>query len=427
MAVQEIEDMTFVQPTFSAHDQMDEMAAQPIVYAMLVPVQAAVAMQAAGMMVMANPQAAQEWMQLQPQEATAAGPMSGYMELPQNMAQPYMESESSLYNYEGLYTEGEAVEQYDQFNDDEDRLTYRTNQSSSGRRRRRQRASERMAQPKAPGMVIPQPVMAQIPEASAVFSSERMNELREELEGTTQQRSAALEAISGNVWSLARDVVGCRLVQLAFEKADPRMAKALSFELQGHIREAATSPHGNYVVQKVVTHLAPTVSSFVAEELLGNGARFARHRFGCRILCRLLEHCSKEEGTRQLVDEVLEPADEALDLCRHSFGHHVVQGILEHGDSRHKELIAEVLHSDLLANANHRSASYVVEAALCHCEPEDQHALLEKLTIPAVVADLAQSRYGYFVARTLLQRKEVDAEAMATALPPVAALLAGNP
>jgi len=391
------------------------------VYAMLVPVQAAMAMQAAGMMVMANPQAAQEWMQ--PQEATADGQMSGYMEL----AQPYMESESSLYNYEGLYTEGEAVEQYDQFNDDEDRLTYRTNQSSSGRRRRRQRASERMAQPKAPGMVIPQPVMAQIPEASAVFSSERMNELREELEGTTQQRSAALEAISGNVWGLSRDVVGCRLVQLAFEKADPRMAKALSFELQGHIREAATSPHGNYVVQKVVTHLAPGVSSFVAEELLGNGARFARHRFGCRILCRLLEHCSKEEGTRQLVDEVLEPADEALDLCRHSFGHHVVQSILEHGDSRHKELIAEVLHSDLLANANHRSASYVVEAALCHCEAEDQHALLEKLTIPAVVADLAQSRYGYFVARTLLQRNEVDSEAMAAALPPVAALLAGNP
>lgn len=422
MAIQEIEDMTNLQPTYSAHDQqMDAMAAQPIVYAMLVPVQAAMAMQAAGMMVMANPQAAQEWMQ--PQEATADGQMSGYMEL----AQPYMESESSLYNYEGLYTEGEAIEQYDQFNDDEDRLTYRTNQSSSGRRRRRQRASERMAQPKAPGMVIPQPVMAQIPEASAVFSSERMNELREELEGTTLQRSAALEAISGNVWGLSRDVVGCRLVQLAFEKADPRMAKALSFELQGHIREAATSPHGNYVVQKVVTHLAPGVSSFVAEELLGNGARFARHRFGCRILCRLLEHCSKEEGTRQLVDEVLEPADEALDLCRHSFGHHVVQSILEHGDSRHKELIAEVLHSDLLANANHRSASYVVEAALCHCEAEDQHALLEKLTIPAVVADLAQSRYGYFVARTLLQRNEVDSEAMAAALPPVAALLAGNP
>ena len=38
---------------------------------------------------------------------------------------------------------------------------------------------------------------------------------------------------------------------------------------------------------------------------------------------------------------------------------------------RHKEAIAEVLRHDLLANASHRSASYVVETALLHCSTEE--------------------------------------------------------
>lgn len=392
MSVQEIPVMTHMQPALTSHDMM---AAQPLVYAMqagmvnavIVPMQAAVAMQA-GMMAMANPQ-------------VMANPTPGYLQLPQqqNMTQPYMEPESFIHNSIEGYHAGEG-------------------DASSGRRRRR-----KQAQPKAVGMIVPQQVTAQAPKASAAFSVERIKELHEDLEtGTTEQCSAALEAISGSVWALSKDELGCRLVQLALEKAGPSIAKALALELQGHVREVVASPHGNYVLQKVITHLAPSICSFIAEELLGNGARFARHRFGCRILCRLLEHRAMQEDTDLLVEEILQ--DAPLDLCRHSFGHHVVQSILEHGQDKHKEFIAHVLLSDLLVSARHRSASYVVESALCHCSIEDQNALLEKLTIPAIVADLAQSSYGCFVARTLLQRMDAGAvEAMAQALPAVATLL----
>lgn len=47
-------------------------------------------------------------------------------------------------------------------------------------------------------------------------------------------------------------------------------------------------PHGNYVIQKVVSHLSAASSRFVAEELRGHAVRMAKHRFGCRILCRPL-------------------------------------------------------------------------------------------------------------------------------------------
>ena len=55
-----------------------------------------------------------------------------------------------------------------------------------------------------------------------------------------------------------------------------------------------------------------------------------KHRMGCRILCRLLEFCSTDPNVGQLIDELLEAVAE---LCRHSFAHHVIQSVLEHGGS----------------------------------------------------------------------------------------------
>ncbi|CAJ1437900.1 unnamed protein product, partial [Effrenium voratum] len=234
--------------------------------------------------------------------------------------------------------------------------------------------------------------------------AKRCERLRRQL--ASRDASGAL----GAVWALSRDPAGCRLVQSALEITEQRTAELLASELKSHVREAAASPHANYVLQKVIIQLHPKASAFIAEELLEQGARFARHRFGCRILCRLLEHCTTEEMTFRLIDEILADREEALDLCRHNFGHHVVQLVLERGDPRHKDILVEVLLKDLPSNAAHRRASYVVEAALGNCSPKDQLRMLEQLRQPAVLSELAQSRFGLFVARTLLRRPEVDAE-----------------
>ncbi|CAE8677151.1 unnamed protein product [Polarella glacialis] len=209
---------------------------------------------------------------------------------------------------------------------------------STARRRRRQRAGERFDQPKVPGAltqefqfpmansgwVRPLPSRAVTPmaigatyQAAQILAPQRSSELRAQLEAGGSDAASAVSALQANVWALAQDPQGCRLVQLALEKADIRVGKALALELLGHVREAATSPHANFVLQKVVTQLSPSTASFISEELLGNAARFARHPLGCRIICRLLEFCSAEESTQLLVDEQV--PSEALELCRHSF------------------------------------------------------------------------------------------------------------
>merc|ERR1740138_1073415 len=115
------------------------------------------------------------------------------------------------------------------------------------------------------------------------------------------------------------------------------------------------SPHANYVLQKVVEALPAALSGFVALELSGAGAEAARHKFGCRVVCRLLEHTALGAETSKLLEEILADAGR---LSRHTFGHHVVQSILEHGQPRQRSLVASTLRGDLLRCARNRNSSY---------------------------------------------------------------------
>lgn len=281
--------------------------------------------------------------------------------------------------------------------------------ASAARRQRRQRATERLAQAGAedghPSTVQHRSKVA------GYLTLEEFEQLRLHLsEGNSQEILNATSAMQGKVWNLAQDATGCRLVQLAFERADQREAAKLVKELHGHVCEAATSPHANYVLQKVVSQLNVSTSSFIAEELAGNCARIVRHRFGCRIFCRLLEFCGTQDSTQQLINELLNEAEE---LCCHNFGHHVIQSVLEHGNEEQHRHVATALLADTLQIAKHKHGSYLIERAVNDCCHEDQQAILMKLVNSDALAELALSEYGCYVIRSLLldQADKIDLQA----------------
>lgn len=270
--------------------------------------------------------------------------------------------------------------------------------ASAARRLRRKRAAER-SRGAAGGVGA----------ANAANGANAMSidELRAELR---RDPNSGIQCLKGQVWRLSRDANGCRVVQEALELGS-RDVTDLANELQGHVLEAVMCPYANYVVQKVVSHLSVAASSFVATELQGNAVRAAKHRFACRIFCRLLEFCGRGP-TSQLVDELLARDDgEHENLCSHSFAHHVIQSILEHGEERHKKLIAKMLLSDLWRYATHKNSSYLIEKALCYCSTEDQNPMIAKLGHPQAMLDLAMAQYGSFVARALLSDSRVNSAA----------------
>lgn len=260
--------------------------------------------------------------------------------------------------------------------------------ASARRRQRRQRAAQR------------HPEMSE-PVRPHVEGEPDCEELTKGLQAGGEARDAALESLKGWVVRLAFAKDGCRVVQEAMTVADHGVAGELLSELKGHVQEALASPHANYVLQALISGLPTATSAFVVQELQTTGAATARHRFGCRVLCRLVEHAGQASDMKALLGEVLE---EAEDLCRHSFAHYVMQSMLEHLPE-HRVRIATALRADLAGHARHRCASHVVEAALEYCAEEERRLFVTELLGPGVcnLVDLAQSQYGSFVLKAVLR------------------------
>jgi len=231
--------------------------------------------------------------------------------------------------------------------------------------------------------------------------------LMESLKGDEDAKTRALDSFRGLVVHHAFNAQGCHAVQLAFKAADTTVAAEFLSELRGHVQAASRSPHANHVVQKALEVLPPAACGFIAEEMHGVGAAVARHRFGCRILCRLLEHMADNPACVELIAEILAEADQ---LCCDEFGHYVMESVLEHGEPQQRESLLQALILQGPRLASHACGSHVIKKALVHGSAEEQQdigAALLTLGSDSMVV-LALTPYGSSVAMALL-RTRVDA------------------
>jgi len=126
----------------------------------------------------------------------------------------------------------------------------------------------------------------------------------------------------------------------------------------------------------------------------------AKHKYGCRVLERLIEHCSEAQLTN-ILQEITANSEA---LCRHPFGNFVVQHLLEHGSDARRRGVLECLLPKAPELAMHRTASHVVQRVLDHCDESGQNSLIVALlnaVAPNSLLDVARSRYGSYVAEQL--------------------------
>lgn len=249
------------------------------------------------------------------------------------------------------------------------------------------------------------PILESPPSDDLLVVEEKKIELMQMLELGGDKMHTAVLSLRGSVFRMSMEPLGCRVVQRAFEVASTAERETLVSELHGHVRLAIASPHANFVLQKVIEVLPVHSASFVASELVTVAAEVARHRFGCRVLSRLIEHhlCgrSTSSSTNNLIDELLLEADQ---LINHNFARHVLELILEHGNDCQKQKIADMIKTNLFLYAKNRNASYVVEKALALCNAEHTHAIAsELLTDPQCFLMLAVHECGTHVVKAVMQ------------------------
>jgi hypothetical protein len=84
-------------------------------------------------------------------------------------------------------------------------------------------------------------------------------------------------------------------------------------------------------------------------------------------------------------------------LCRHTYAHHVLEAVLEHGAEPHRRRVFDALRSEPLRNAKDRYAGFVIQAALTHCPAEERDELVSAILggdASGSVIQLAETRFG---------------------------------
>lgn len=153
--------------------------------------------------------------------------------------------------------------------------------------------------------------------------------------------------------------------------------------------------------------MKPASVQFIINELTHNGtggaAHAARHRFGCRIIERLLEHCSAEQLS-PLVEELL--AEGAV-LSGHIYGYYVMQHLLEHGPPDVAARISATLEQNLAFMAPEGYVGAVIGTSLSKSTNTGAHSIAKALLKdPERSAMMACSRWGHSAVKHALQLVE---------------------
>lgn len=228
--------------------------------------------------------------------------------------------------------------------------------------------------------------------------------IKEQLEkASSNRRSAIVVWMLPAVVDLALSAKGTHVVQKALEVSGVESQIALSRCLHGHVRRLLVSHHGNHVLQKTVVMMPPHAVHFIIHELSffpGGWAEVVKHRFGCRVVERLLEHCESA-----LTEPIVEAVVAEIDLfAKHPFANYVLQHILEYAPTHRHQVVYALSQVEVPLLAQHPVGSNVVEFAFDHGDTTNQMVLAEAiLSTPSAVVEMARSRHGSFTVRRMLE------------------------
>jgi len=213
--------------------------------------------------------------------------------------------------------------------------------------------------------------------------------------------------VKGRVWNLSRTALGSREVQRALELAVDDEARAdIASELRGHTWAAMQCPHANFVLQKCIMTLRPQALQFIIDEIMSKSGALlhtAQHKYGCRIVQRLLEHCRFDQVQR-LVDVILQ---DAVELACHPFGNYVLQHTLEYSPDGTRDHLIELLVKHVNTMAADTCAAAVVSQAM---SIGNKGAPLARALFKerGLLRTMACSRHGHIAVKRALRLLSAD-------------------
>ncbi|TDH65848.1 hypothetical protein CCR75_007201 [Bremia lactucae] len=243
--------------------------------------------------------------------------------------------------------------------------------------------------------------------------------------GSLEQQQLLVELMTRNVLNLALQVYGCRVIQRALEVTQLEEQLALIRQLKGNVMKCAVDQNGNHVLQKcieaaswkkaaAINELMPQRCvtgkdiQFIVDSFVGQAALLSEHPYGCRVIQRVLEHCTPVQ-IRPLLDEIIL---KCRDLVKDQYGNYVVQHVISHGEPDQRDIVMQAVLPEIARWSQHKYASNVVESCLEHARKEEISQIVDYILqcdesgATCALLPMMKHMYGNYVVQKLLERAD---------------------
>ena len=239
--------------------------------------------------------------------------------------------------------------------------------------------------------------------------------------GNQTHKTFFLDHMKGKILELSNHVYACRVVQkvncltdLATLEAKADLVQALEHnilldqqasivsELDEHIQTCVLDSNGNHVIQKIITCVPTDFFRNMIERFCHQITQLSTHKFGCRIVQRLLDTCKPHDKER-ILEQI---HSNARVLITDQYGNYVPQHVIQYGSDEDRGKIIHVVRQHLVPFSKQKFASNVVEKCFMYGTEQQKHDIMSQLmmsdhmgesSLPALLRD----GFGNYVIREL--------------------------
>lgn len=211
--------------------------------------------------------------------------------------------------------------------------------------------------------------------------------------GDQIQKKYMVTRMKGQIPDLSTSVYGCRVVQTVskfgtfhtkcpltqdFQALDHILVDqqaAMIGELKDHVNKCLKDENGNHVLQKAIMAIPEEHIKFLLDEMLDQIPSLSRHKYGCRVVQKILKH-SEPPTKAKVLEEIHRFA--AL-LIADEYGNYVPQHVIEHGSPEDRGRLIAAVMDHLISFSRQKFASNVVEKCISFGTDDVRHRMLLQL------------------------------------------------
>jgi hypothetical protein len=128
-------------------------------------------------------------------------------------------------------------------------------------------------------------------------------------------------------------------------------------------KDAESTEMANYLSGKI---------QFIIDAFRGKVKELSSHPYGCRVVQRILEHCTdSQKGV--ILEELRSCCSELVQDC---YGNYVIQFVMQHGWDADRAVLIKEVQEHLLDFSQHKFASNVVEKCIQFANKKDRDEMI---------------------------------------------------